>query len=463
MKKKILVLLASLSLVSTLVAGCGQQGAFDGASDVSSDASESSSTVAEEETKEASIELKGTLDYGWAVDHISDEDFAEMSQILEDEKIEDLSNDSRFQRVYGDLSMEVSVWDLLSVGEGNKDYNDYGTVIVTESGKTKTVFPDVRHGRCPAVSVDYDDNTMWLVGEAISENGVYAEIPYYFSIGSDGSEMIYAVDPVLVQEKLLGMLTLNVTEDKISFSNKGNALYEIDNPGNVESICIGDHISYTLNENNDLIVKVTPGIKVSGNLEADYENMPTIVGTLVPTMGSDGVYNDFEIKALSALSYNQVSLDNPTALDDAISSAILKSNAGVYAQGELAAEGHILMSSEEDGPQIKAYCLAMYGEYEFENDNFIKCSGSGAIPTVITFVLNDSKEYTLVSYEEAEDGSNFIPSVKRLFPEDLWARCITIEEDDYNELKKIERGYAEEYVSSIGREDAKVGDYGDFE
>ena len=68
-----------------------------------------------------------------------------------------------------------------------------------------------------------------------------------------------------------------------------------------------------------------------------------------------------------------------------------------------------------------------------------------------------------MSYEEAEDGSDFVPSIKKMFPEDLWARCISIEEDDMSELEKMERGYAEEYVESIGRENAEIGDYADFE
>ena len=40
---------------------------------------------------------------------------------------------------------------------------------------------------------DFDEKTMWLVGEAISENGVYAEIPYLFTIDSAGAEIIYVV------------------------------------------------------------------------------------------------------------------------------------------------------------------------------------------------------------------------------------------------------------------------------
>ena len=71
--------------------------------------------------------------------------------------------------------------------------------------------------------------------------------------------------------------------------------------------------------------------------------------------------------------------------------------------------------------------------------------------------------YEFVSIVEAEDGSAFVDSIKKNFPEDLWSRCITIEDDDRNELNKQERSYAEEYLGSIGREDVEIGDYGDFE
>ncbi len=461
MKRKVVSLFTGLFMVMSVISGCGKQEAVEAPQEAASTAE--TSQEAEEVVKKPEINIKGTLEFGWAVDHISDEDFAEMSEILEKEAIKDIANDSRFQRVYGDLNMEVSAWDLLSTGEDNKDYNDYGTIIVTDSGKTKTIFPEVRHGRCPSVDVNYNDNTMWLVGEAISEKGVHAEIPYYFKVDGGNAEMIYVVDPVLAQDYFVQNMSLNVSDEKISFVYDGDSIYDIANTGTIENICIGDHISYGFNRNNDLLIKVTPGVKNVSSDELSYENMPTFVGTVVPVMGSEGVYSDFEIKGLSVLSYNQVELDNPMALDDAISSAILKTNSANFAQGELEAEGHILMDSEEDGAQIKAYILSMFGEYEFENGNFVKCSGTGVIPAVVTFVLNDAKEFTLVSYEEPEDGSNFVPSVKALFPEDLWARCITIEDEDRNELTKLERGYAEEYVSSIGRENAGVGDYADFE
>ncbi len=155
----------------------------------------------------------------------------------------------------------------------------------------------------------------------------------------------------------------------------------------------------------------------------------------------------------------------PTSLDDAIGLAILSFNEDRYSKGEVAGEGHILMDKEDDeatGEQ-KCYVLSMYGQYEFQDGNLVKCSGSGVIPCVITLKLNDDGEYGFVSLVEAEDGSNFVPSIKENFPEALWARCITTDDDDRNELDKQEKSYAEEYRSSIGREDAEVGDYADFD
>ncbi len=154
----------------------------------------------------------------------------------------------------------------------------------------------------------------------------------------------------------------------------------------------------------------------------------------------------------------------PTSLDDALGIAVIENNKDNYLAGEMIGEGHILMDKDgdEQGKQ-RCYVLAMYGWYEFEDGNFVKCSGSGAIPCVITLERNVAGEYNVVSYEEAEDGSGFVPSIKKLFPEKLWSRCITIDDDDRNELEKQERSYAEEYLSVIGREDAEIGDYSDFD
>ncbi len=155
----------------------------------------------------------------------------------------------------------------------------------------------------------------------------------------------------------------------------------------------------------------------------------------------------------------------PTSLDDALAYAILDHYKLVFMDGEAAGEGHILMDKEGDDSkgEQKCYVLSMFGTYEFQNGNFVKSAGTGVIPCVITVELKDDGEYYFVSYDEAEDGSSFVSSIKEMFPEKLWSRCITIDDDDRNELVKQERSYMEEYLGTIGREDVEVGDYADFE
>ncbi len=156
---------------------------------------------------------------------------------------------------------------------------------------------------------------------------------------------------------------------------------------------------------------------------------------------------------------------NPTSLDDALTIAIFEYNEKLFAGGELSTEGHIMMDKDEDaetGNQI-CYCLATFGKYEFQNGNFVRCAGNGVIPTVITLSPTDGGEYSTVSYVEAEDGNDFVDSIKENFPEKLWSRCITIEDEDAAELDRQEMSYVDEYLGSIGREDAPVGDYADFD
>ncbi len=159
----------------------------------------------------------------------------------------------------------------------------------------------------------------------------------------------------------------------------------------------------------------------------------------------------------------------PTSLEDAVSLAIIEYNDKQFGQGglsgEVSGEGHIVMDKEGDeksGEQV-CYCLATYSRYEFQDGNFVVCAGNGVIPTVITLDINEDGEYSLVSYKEAEDGNDFVPSIKENFPEALWSRCITIDDDDANELKRQDRAYAEEYLATIGRDDAEVGEYSDYE
>ena len=142
-----------------------------------------------------------------------------------------------------------------------------------------------------------------------------------------------------------------------------------------------------------------------------------------------------------------------------VGDAIISDNAGSYYEGECSAEGHKILGSSLSGNRLKVYTLTMYGNYGFQNDMFVKVSGSGVIPAVLTFEKN-GEEYILLEIEYPLDGAGYIKSIKRMFP--LKYRTAALHCDNaQGELKAQERNYAEEYLQSIGR-DAEIGEYRDL-
>jgi len=93
----------------------------------------------------------------------------------------------------------------------------------------------------------------------------------------------------------------------------------------------------------------------------------------------------------------------PTNIDDAVSLAIEGQSTSYY-MGETSTEGHIILDFEEKNETVKVYTIASFGSFGFENGIFTKVSGSGAIPTVITFAQNENGEYSLLEYKEPMDA-----------------------------------------------------------
>lgn len=149
-----------------------------------------------------------------------------------------------------------------------------------------------------------------------------------------------------------------------------------------------------------------------------------------------------------------------TDLDEAVGMAVLSSNVDKYGSQECVAEGHILLETEQEGTKTTAYALTMYGEYGFENGAFIKGSGSGLIPAVMTFSYDEKNGYVLEDCRYPMDGSYYVSSIQELFPEKYWDRCIVHRDDDIEELTRQERIYAGDYLNRLGRT-AKIGDYAD--
>ena len=143
-----------------------------------------------------------------------------------------------------------------------------------------------------------------------------------------------------------------------------------------------------------------------------------------------------------------------------VSNAILSDNVGSYYGGECRAEGHIILGYSVYGNCLKVYALTMYGNYGFRNDMLVKVSGSGAIPAVLTFEKN-GEEFIFLKMEYPQDGAGYVQSIKQMFP--LKYRASALHCDNaYDELKVLERKYAEDYLKSIGRE-SDIGEFGDLD
>lgn len=149
-------------------------------------------------------------------------------------------------------------------------------------------------------------------------------------------------------------------------------------------------------------------------------------------------------------------------LEEAVAAAILEYNCYSYDQNrEVFGEGHKLLGQEETDTTATVYVLTMYGTYQFQDGNFVKCGGTGVIPAVFQMAREPDGAYVAVRFQYPEDGGGYTESIQRMFPEELWDLCQSPSAQDQEDLKMQEKAYAEAYLEQIGRE-AVVGDYGDF-
>ncbi len=145
-------------------------------------------------------------------------------------------------------------------------------------------------------------------------------------------------------------------------------------------------------------------------------------------------------------------------LEQAVSLALKTQDNYGFTPTECFGEGHIILGYDDSNPDlIEIYALTSVGWYSFENGNFVKESGTGTIPAVVTLDNNNN-----VALEYPEDGGGYTESIEGMFPQEYHERIFAQSEEDYNTLKLQEEKYAQDYLDKIGRE-AEIGDYSDFE
>lgn len=153
--------------------------------------------------------------------------------------------------------------------------------------------------------------------------------------------------------------------------------------------------------------------------------------------------------------------ESAQGLAQAMLTAVLEYNKERYLAGECPAAGWEILDLAHKGDIVTVYALTIYGEYGFQDDNFVKVSGSGVIPSILTFEVLENEMYQLVDYEMPEDGSGYEDSIRDMFPEALWQQCMVVDEEVRQRVEDMERMCAAAYLESIGRQ-AAIGEYGDF-
>ena len=143
--------------------------------------------------------------------------------------------------------------------------------------------------------------------------------------------------------------------------------------------------------------------------------------------------------------------DPTTTIEYAVAQAILEESEPAYydTDTECAGEGHIILDTKTDGNKCTVYALISYSRYGFENGYFMSKSG-GSTSAVMTFEKTDSG-YEFINAEYPSDGSEYVPSIERMFPKKYQYRVKYPMPFDYSSLRKQEEAYAQAYLDKIGR------------
>ncbi len=114
-----------------------------------------------------------------------------------------------------------------------------------------------------------------------------------------------------------------------------------------------------------------------------------------------------------------------SALDLAISNAILEHNKGHYSNGDFACESHVTLATlpierwDENSNSmiqtVEVYLMALYQEYQYSG-NGVSNTGGSHIPCVLTFDDTEAG-YVLTNYWEPRDGSYYKPDIEKRFRE----------------------------------------------
>lgn len=276
--KKICLYFATILILGISIVSCGNKNEEE-----TKDAVESTTPTADEDGNiEANVnitgsEFHGTLSKKWKKDEPTNKEkknIANVQKILEETNLE---KDNRlYECIYGDLDSELSVWSLVS-GDKNESLNYYGLIIRNE-GKDY-LFADICHGKNPVA--DYNDKTKKLImsADVIEGTGVHADALYAFDIKKNDVTNIALLDPYDVQEYFAEHMTYDVKQNDITFKLNNKVISQMTNHedgyGTLRALAVGEQIAYEFDDEHNIKVNVTPGIKFGPGINLFYDETPT--------------------------------------------------------------------------------------------------------------------------------------------------------------------------------------------
>ena len=141
----------------------------------------------------------------------------------------------------------------------------------------------------------------------------------------------------------------------------------------------------------------------------------------------------------------------------AVAQYMVDSMGSQYAQGEVCIPSVSVIAIEKTNPDS----IKLWGDYWVFNYNIVgdtlKCVSGGSHPGKMVMRTTDNG-YEVIAFEQVEDGSNFLPSAKRIFGESLYDQFHAI-----NSNEEIRESCRANYIADYVKEhNLPVKYYQDF-
>jgi hypothetical protein len=158
------------------------------------------------------------------------------------------------------------------------------------------------------------------------------------------------------------------------------------------------------------------------------------MGTTLTACSTSGIAATGQGKAISVTG----------EMDEVISDYIIEYNKDKYYPTEKQFEAHKIYGAKEIGDLIEVYLYSVY--MGFNQSTGEEEQAGGSFPVLIKF-KKENDTYTVVNYQEPEDGAYYESSIKEMFPK-KYARKALNDTGNIGHLEKEIKNNVREWLES---------------